>query len=592
VTPDQWILLGIVAGAMVLFASERIRPDVVGLLVLLALVLSNVVDPGEAFSGFSNPAVITVGAMFVLSAGTVEAGVPEALASLISRWGGSRLWTVTISLMVVVGLMSAFMNNIAATVILIPAAITLARRNQASASKLLIPLSFGSLLGGLVTLVGTPPNLLASEALAAAGERPFGMFDFAPTGVVIFGVGILYMVTIGRRLLPDRKTPGVMSELEQTRQFLGEIMVSTEAKVVGKTLIELGWRPRFGVSVLEIVHQGLKNRFPSASDAIYIGDVLLVDGERDEIVRLVEEEGMEFAAEGEVRDSLLDSEDAALMELVAGPGFGDGGKSVAEVGFRLKFGGLVLGIWRQGNPVRRVLSKVKIRPGDVLLVRIPIERLSELTMSQEFIVLEQRSRAVHPRPRMFVPVAILAVVIGLAATGTAHISVAGTVGVVLMLALRVIPYKRFYASVEWKILVLIGTLMPLGLAMESTGLAELVAGKVADFLEPGGALTILAGLFLLTALMTQIMSNAAAVVLVAPLALQMAAATGISPHAVMMIVAISGSTAFLTPIGHQANVLVYNTGGYRFFDFFRVGGPLTLIILVASLIIVPIVWPL
>jgi len=191
-----------------------------------------------------------------------------------------------------------------------------------------------------------------------------------------------------------------------------------------------------------------------------------------------------------------------------------------------------------------------------------------------------------------VPVAILAIVIGLAATGTAHISVAGTLGVVLMLALRVIPYERFYASVEWKILVLIGTLMPLGLAMESTGLAEVVAGQVANFLEPGGDLTILAGLFLLTALMTQMMSNAAAVVLVAPLALQMAAATGISPHAVMMIVAISGSTAFLTPIGHQANVLVYNTGGYRFFDFIRVGGPLTLIILVASLIIVPIVWPL
>ena len=591
-TPDQWILLGIVGGALVLFASERIRPDVVGLLVLLALVLSRVVSPGEAFSGFSNPAVITVAAMFVLSAGTVEARVPEALAALISRSGGSQLWMVTISLIVVVGLMSAFMNNIAATVILIPAAITIARRNKAAPSKLLIPLSFGSLLGGLVTLVGTPPNLLASEALAAAGHRPFGMFDFAPTGAVIFGVGLLYMATIGRRLLPDRKTPNVLSELDQTRQFLGEILVSSEAKRVGKTLVELGWRPRFGVSVLEIVHQGRKNRFPSASDAIYVGDVLLVDGERDEIVRLVAEEGMEFAAEGEMRDSLVDSEDAALVELVAGPGFGDGGKSVAELGFRLRFGGLVLGIWRQGNPVRQVLSRVRIRPGDVLLVRIPIERLPELSTSQEFIVLERRSRVVRPRPRMLVAVAILAIVIGLAATGTAHISVSGTVGVVLMLALRVLPYERLYAAVEWRILVLIGTLMPLGLAMESSGLAGVVAGRVAEFLEPGGALTILAGMFLLTALMTQIMSNAAAVVLVAPLALQIAAAAGISPHAVMMIVAISGSTAFLTPIGHQANVLVYNTGGYRFFDFLRVGGPLTLLILAASLVIVPIVWPL
>ena len=178
-TPDQWVLLAIVVGALVLFASERIRPDVVGLIVLLALVLSGSVDPGEAFGGFSNPAVITVAAMFVLSAGTVEAGVPEAVAQLITRFGGSSLTVVTISLIVVVGVMSAFMNNIAATVILIPAAITIARKNQATPSRLLMPLSFGSLMGGLVTLVGTPPNLLASEALAAAGERPFSMFDFA-----------------------------------------------------------------------------------------------------------------------------------------------------------------------------------------------------------------------------------------------------------------------------------------------------------------------------------------------------------------------------------------------------------------------------
>ncbi|HJO08191.1 MAG TPA: SLC13 family permease, partial [Chloroflexota bacterium] len=414
----------------------------------------------------------------VLSAGTVEAGVPEALAGLITRFGGSSLTIVTISLIVVVGVMSAFMNNIAATVILIPAAITIARKNQTAPSRLLMPLSFGSLMGGLVTLVGTPPNLLASEALAAAGERPFSMFDFAPTGAAVFVAGVLYMITIGRRLMPERKMPDVLSELEQTRQFLGEVLVSTESVAVGKTLIQLGWRDRFDVSVLEITRRGCRNRFPSASDEIYIGDVLLVDGERDEIVRMVTEEGMEFAAEAGVRDTLVESEDAALVELVAGPSFGDGGKSVAELQFRLRFGGLVLGIWRQGRPVRQMLSRVRIRPGDVLLVRTPVERAPELTESDEFIVLEQRSRAVRPQPRMVVAVAILAVVIGLAATGVAHISVAGTLGVVLMLAFRVVPYERLYAAVEWRILVLIGSLMPLGLAMETSGLAGVVAREV------------------------------------------------------------------------------------------------------------------
>jgi di/tricarboxylate transporter len=589
---DQWLLLGIILCALLLFAIEKIRPDVVGLIVLVSLVVTGSIGPNEAFTGFSNPAVITVAAMFVLSAGTVEAGVPEAIASVISRSGATQVWILTVALIVVVGAMSAFMNNIAATVILIPAAITIARRNSIVPSKLLMPLSFGSLLGGLMTLVGTPPNLLASEALAASGYRPFGMFDFAPTGLVIFGVGIIYMLTLGKRLLPDRDSPSVAHELDQTRQFLGEILVSSDARVVGSSLLDLKWRASYGISILEIVHQGHRNRFPSASDIIYAGDILLVDGERDSIVRLIEEERVEFVPESDSSELLVDSEDASLVELVAGPSLGNKGRSVAELDFRARFGGLVLGIWRQGRPVRRSINRVVIRSGDVLLVRIPVERLAGLISSQEFILLEQRSRVVRPRPRMLVALAILGLVISLAATGTAHISVAGTVGVLLMLLFRVVPYERLYAAVEWRILVLIGSLMPLGLAMESSGLAHIAAVKVVEVLAPGGGLIVLAGMFLLTALLTQIMSNAAAVVLIAPLALQIAMAAGISPYPMMMIVAISGSTAFLSPIGHQANLLVYNTGGYRFFDFARVGGPLTLLILVASLLIVPIVWPL
>jgi di/tricarboxylate transporter len=262
------------------------------------------------------------------------------------------------------------------------------------------------------------------------------------------------------------------------------------------------------------------------------------------------------------------------------------------MGFRSRFGGLVFAIWRQGRPVRAAIRRVAIEPGDVLLVRMPPERVRQLSSSPDFIVLEQRPRVLRPRPRMLVPVAILALIVSLAATGVTHIAVAGTVGVVLMLAARVVPYDRLYAAVDWRTLVLIGSLIPLGTAIERSGLADVVVGSVTGWLEAIGPIGVLAGIFILTAVVTQIMSNAAAVVLVAPVALGIAAQLAIAPHPVMMMVAISGSTAFLTPIGHQANVLVYNAGGYRFVDFVRVGGPLTLLILLVSLVVVPLVWPL
>jgi len=453
-------------------------------------------------------------------------------------------------------------------------------------------LSFGSLMGGLVTLIGTPPNLLASEALAAAGYERFQMFDFVPTGAAVFGVGLLYMATVGARLLPERAGPDVGREVEQVRQFMGELVVPAESPVVGKTLLELRWQPRFRVTVTEIVRSGRRNRFPSAADVVYISDSLLVEGERDDVMRLAQAERLEFAVEARSADSLVSDDQASIVELVAGPSFAYAGQTVVQMNFRVRFGGLVLGIWRQGQPVRRALRGVAIQPGDVLLVRLPASRVPELADSQEFILLGQRPRRVRARPKMFLALGILAMVVALSATGVAHISVSASLGVGLMLVARVIPYERLYVAIEWRILVLIATLIPLGTAMETSGLASFAAGNVVEVLGPAGPIFMLAGVFVLTALLTQIMSNAAAVVLVAPIALGIASGMGIAPYPLLMMVAIAGSTAFLTPIGHQANVLVYNAAGYRFFDFVRVGGPLTLIILAVSLAVVPIVWPL
>ena len=564
------------------------------MLVLLVLAFTGVVDAPAAFAGFASPAVITVAAMFILSAGLVEAGAPAALASAIVRYGGTRVVVLTALLVVVVGGMSAFINNIAATVILMPAAVTLARAADASSSRLLMPLAYGSMLGGLMTQIGTPPNLLVSDALAAAGHRPFSMFDFAPTGIAILVAGLLYLLTIGRRLLPDRQGPDLEQGIDQTRDYLAEVRIPAGASLVGKTLRELRWRPRFDVSVMEIIRDRSRLRFPTAEEALYVGDVVLVAGEPDDVLRLTQADGVEFTSERDFVPGRLqaDDEQATVLELVAGPGFSSRGLSVAAMRFRNRFGGLVLGIWRQGTQLRSRLRDQRIETGDVLMVRMPAARVSDLEESTDFIVLSQRSRAVVAQPRMLLPLAILALTVGLAAADIVHIAVAGVMGAVLMVVTRVLPYDRIYAAVEWRTLVLIAALLPLGTAMRTTGLAELMAQGVSDTLRPFGPLVVLAGIFIMTSLLTQLMSNAAAVVLVAPIALGIAASFGIAPHPAIMMVAIAGSTAFMTPIGHQSSVLIYNTGAFRFIDFIKVGGPLTLVVLIVSLIVVPLVWPL
>jgi len=594
VTPEAWIVVGCVVGSLLLFASERLPPEGVGVLVLLVLAFTGVVDAPSAFAGFASPAVITVAAMFILSAGLVEAGAPAALASAIVRYGGTRVVVLTALLVVVVGVMSAFINNIAATVILMPAAVTLARAADASSSRLLMPLAYGSMLGGLMTQIGTPPNLLVSDALAAAGHRPFSMFDFAPTGIAILVAGLLYLLTIGRRLLPDSQGPDLEQGIDQTRDYLAEIRIPAGASLVGKTLRELRWRPRFDVSVMEIIRDRSRLRFPTAEEALYVGDVVLVAGEPDDVLRLTQADGVEFTSERDFVPGRLqaDDEQATVLELVAGPGFSSRGLSVAAMRFRNRFGGLVLGIWRQGTQLRSRLRDQRIETGDVLMVRMPAARVSDLEESTDFIVLSQRSRAVVAQPRMLLPLAILALTVGLAAADIVHIAVAGVMGAVLMVVTRVLPYDRIYAAVEWRTLVLIAALLPLGTAMRTTGLAELMAQSVSDTLRPFGPLVVLAGIFIMTSLLTQLMSNAAAVVLVAPIALGIAASFGIAPHPAIMMVAIAGSTAFMTPIGHQSSVLIYNTGAFRFIDFIKVGGPLTLVVLIVSLIVVPLVWPL
>ena len=369
-----------------------------------------------------------------------------------------------------------------------------------------------------------------------------------------------------------------------------ELEVPGNSDLAGRTLAQLRWRPRYEIAVVEITHLGVRNRFPGPSDAIYAGDRVIVEGELEAVTRLAQSERLRFAGEQTGRSFSDVSEGTAVVELVAGPGFRFAHQTVVQMNFRRRYGGVVLGIWRQGQRLGRPIRNVQIRPGDVLVVRVPIDRVNSFARSREFILIGRRPARPAVRPHMAVAVLILGAVVALAAADIAPIAVTAAAGVMLMLVFRVLPYQRLYTAVDWRTIVLIGTLIPLGDAITSTGLADLAAQWAGEYVSPIGPLAVLAGLFVATALLTQLMSNAAAVVLIAPVALEIAAGAGIAPQPALMMVAISASTAFLTPIGHQANLLVYNAGGYRFFDFLRVGAPLTLLILITSLIVVPLVW--
>ncbi len=588
---DGWITIAVLVGLVILFATEKIRPDIVAVIGLVAMAFTGVVDTGTALSGFSHPAVVTVVAFYVISAAITDAGVPQAIASLLSRVAGGSQVLLTALLMGMVGGMSAFINNIAATLILMPATTRLARGIKISALKLLMPLSFGSLLGGLATLIGTPPNIIAADLLAEGAGVQLRMFDYAPTGLAVMAVGMVYFAVVGNRLLPSRPAQGEMTRVEQLREFLFELRITGQFQDPGRSLLRLGWRGRFGLSVLEIRRAGRRQRTISASDQIFIGDTVVVSGEYDDVMKLASEPGVDFERRANSEHDL--AEGTVMAELVATPWFDQHPRTLTEFGFGSRYRGVVLGIWRHGQRVRSNLARALIRGGDVLMAQIPRAGLVQLANDHHFLVLGQRTDHLERlTPSALRALAILVAVVAAATLGLVHIAVAVLAGILAMLALRVISPRRIYDVVDWRLPILVGAMIPIGSAMQDTGVAAYLASLIADGVADYGPYAVVAAVFFTTALLTQATANATAVVIMAPIALSLAAGgLGVSPAALMITVAIAASTAFLTPFGHQANLLVYNAGGYRYLEFTRVGGPLTLLVMVVTVLMVQLVWP-
>ena len=624
-TTEIVLVFIILIAVLVLFVTERLPADIVALLVLVVLVTVPVVklDPAgglvlahyglistaEAFAGFASPAVLTVVAMFILSHGLVRAGVAYRIANGLRLVAGQNAVWLTLLVIIVVGAMSAVMNNIGATAILMPAVIAIGSQSGIAPSRLLIPLAFGSLLGGNLTLIGTPPNLLVSQALADGGHAPLQIFDYLPTGLAVLGAGVLYFAVAGRWLLPDRRSPIDPSAVRGLRRYLAELSVPEDSAFNGRTLAESGISERYGLQVVRIhsgavsaAHDGgrggarlasagtLINRFPTRHDVLQVGDTVVVNGEQDDVMRLVQTEQMDLLEMADSDDPLTSGE-VAMLEAVVVPGASFLHQTVVQADFRTRFGVSVLGIWRRGYALHTRLTEVPLEQGDVLLLRGPSERLAALAATEGLLPLGAVEPADTGLRRTLTAAGIMAGVVLLAALGVLHIAVSGLLGVIAMVVTGCVQPARLYHSVEWRAIFLIAGMLPLGTAMETTGTATFVADRLVEWTGSWGPLVVLAALYCVATLLTQVMSNAAATVLLAPVAITIAETLGVSPYPFAVALAIATSTAFMTPVGHQASILVYATGGYRFGDYTRAGAPLVLLLLTVSLVVVPLVWP-
>lgn len=598
-TPDSVLLVGILCAVVLLLTFELVRPDLVAWSTAVVLIATGLVSAEEGLSGFSSPATLTVLAMFLLSAGLVRTGVADHLAGLLVRLGGRTGGGLTVAVMLLSASMSAFMNNVGATAILLPAVLAVAREAHYPASRLLMPLSFGSLLGGLTTLIGTPPNLLSSLALERAGYQPFRLFDFFPTGAILLGSGVAYMVFLGRHLIPVRAI-GV-GEKFGLDGYVTEVVIPSGSPWAGKTLAAVELPSRYGLSVLQIRRklQGPGGgdleeiEWPRPSTVLSEGDRLLVEGEVGSLVEDRPGSPLRLLAAAKFEAAEFTSGEVELAEVALAPTSRFLGRSINEGQLRQRYDVLALAVRRRGKPIRAGFTQVPLAVGDVLLVQGRAAALERLAASPDFLITHRLRHAPRLSARAPLAVAILVGTLAVATAGWLPIAASALGGALLMILTGCLRAEEVYREVDWKVVFLIAGMMPLGIALdaEHTGLAAQLAAGLTRGLEDLGPLGVLGGLFLMTTLLTEVMSNAAAAVLLSPIAIAAAEGIGASPYPFVMAVAIGASTSFLTPIGHQNNLLIYGLGGFRFSDFPRVGAPLNALVLVLVLLFLPRIWP-
>lgn len=579
------------------FVWEKFPPDVTAVALFAILLVSGLIKKENAFAVFANPAPITVGAMFILSAALVKCGVVDRISGFVER-AGSFPYPVVILLMVaLVATLSAFVNNTPVVVVFLPVVLGLARRMKLAPSKLLIPLSYAAVLGGTCTLVGTSTNLIVNGIAVANGQPTIRLFELAQLGLPIAIIGGIYLAVVGKKVLPVREMLTDILSDEERREYLTEAFVQNESPMIGKTLHESGLKATRGVRVLEIVRHGVAIRIEPKVTALEAGDRLILSCRPKGIAAARSVEGLNLVSDLQLGLEQIAAHEGSLVEAVVLPQSELIGKTVRGVNFRQRFRLVAVALHRKGRNVREAIETLPIEPGDVLLMMGTDEAINALRSSEDLILFDRaRTPTKSPTGKIALVIGVIAGVISCAALGILPIEIASVCGVVVLMVSKVLTSKEAYASVEWNLIFLIFGMLAMGIALESTGAAALLATGLVDGINALSAsehraLIALAIIYLTTMVLTEILSNVAIAALMAPIALQVAAELGVDPRPFIVAVMFAASAAFSTPIGYQTNTYVYGVGGYRFTDFFKIGIPLNLLCFTMAVIFVPRIWP-
>lgn len=574
--------------AIALFATERISVDIITFLLLIALVGGGVLAPGEAFAGFSNEIIIILGAIFVISGALQETGVLDLLGARLLKLAGASPNRLLLLLMSSTSAVSAFMNNTTVTAMFLPPTVGVARRAKISPSRLLMPLAFASILGGTCTLIGTSTNVAVSGYIKKAGMPELGMFEMTPMGLIIVAIGIAYMLFIGKCLLPEHKDASLTANYAM-REYVSEIIVLPDSPLIGQNSYDSDLNV-LEFQILKIIRAERELR-PGRGVEIAEGDTLLVEGKAETLMKVKKIEGIEIKPEFALGDLDLQSGQMRIAEVLLTPQSELHGRTLRQANFRQYYGLTALAIYRSGQSVREQVGDTVLRVGDLLLVQGAGERIEGLRAHPGISLLGEVAEPFYDPRKGMLTIAVFGVAVMIGALGLAPLSIAFLAAAVLTILARCISVERAYEFVDWRLLVLIGGMTAFGTAMEKTGAASYLAGLVVQGFEPFGILAILGGFFVLTIVLTQPMSNAAAALVVLPVAIKTAQQLGANERTFAIGIMLAASVSFIAPF-EPSCILVYGPGKYRFMDFVKVGFGLTVVLTVVVLLMIQCFWPL
>ncbi len=586
------LVFGIIGLAVILFFTEKFTMDTVAIGVMVLFMLFGVLDIKEGMAGFSNSATITVAAMFVISQAIFKTGILDQFSNYLGSQAQKSETKLILTLMLSTGLLSALINDTAVVALLMPAVISISQKNNIPASKLLMPLSFGSLMGGICTLLGTSTNILVSGIAEKAGFESFGVFEMSGMGILFLIAGTVYMISLGKWLMPKRDAKTDFSDTLDLGNYVIDILVNEDFEQLQEPIFKQKIFSNGSLQALHIIRENGKRTRVYPNTAVLVGDTIRVACSQEELEKIQQTKGIEIKTELDWNEETLTNEEEKLFEAMVTPNSFLINKSVQSIKLRqLLENVMVIGIRHRSGILENMLSKTTLKPGDILLLRASEDAVQAINNSEDLLLLSSKKVTVLNKTQTILTLAIMAMVIGLAAFGVFPITLTAVAGAVLMVLLKSISPEDAYKSIDWKVIFMLAGVLSMGAALEKTGGSQIIGEWVVSTFGGMGPRVVLSAIFALTFLLTNVMSNNASAALLAPIAISIASGLDVDTRPFLMAVTFGASLSFMTPMGYQTNTMIYNPGNYRFGDFMKVGAPLNILFWIIASIFIPIFFP-